>query len=86
MDSVQIEEFSLTIAQTLFGIALLLGLRLGIRASIGLFVLFLSTLVFPAPEVRMWVAVLYFVMAIPIILFRYRDLGRALSEPFRTSK
>lgn len=82
LDAVQVEEFTLTIAQTLFGIALLLGLRLGIRASIGLFVLFAATLVFPQPEVRIWVAVLYFAIAIPVLVVRFKDLGATLKAPF----
>lgn len=83
MDAVQVEEFALTIGQTVFGIALLLALRLGIRASIGLFALFAITLVFPAPEIRMWVAYLYFAIAIPVIAFRFRELGETLKAPFR---
>lgn len=82
LDAVQVEEFTLTIAQTLFGIALLLGLRLGIRASIGLFVLFATTLVFPAPEIRIWVAFLYFALAIPLLVYRFRELGTTLKAPF----
>jgi cation:H+ antiporter len=83
LDAVQVEEFTLTIGQTLFGIALLLGLRLGIRASIGLFVLFATTLVFPDPSVRIWVAALYFLIAIPVLVSRYRDLGKTLKAPFQ---
>lgn len=82
MDAVQVEEFLLTIGQTVFGIALLLSLRLGARASIGLFVLFIFTLIFPSPEVRIWVAYLYFILAIPMFIWKYRQLGLTLKAPF----
>ena len=49
MDPLQVEEFTLTIAQTVFGVAILLSLRLGKLDAIALFGLFTVTLVFPAP-------------------------------------
>jgi cation:H+ antiporter len=82
LDAVQVEELTLTIAQTVFGIALLLGMRLGARASIGLFVLFVVTLIFPTPEIRIWVAMLYFAIAIPVLALRYRELGATIKAPF----
>lgn len=82
MDSLQIEEFSLTIAQTLFGAAILLSLKLGLRDSIALVSLFALTLIFPSPSVRIWVALAYFVIAVPLFIYSYRELGRTLKAPF----
>jgi cation:H+ antiporter len=45
MDPVQVEEFTLTIAQTVFGVAILLSLRLGKLDAIALIGLFAVTLV-----------------------------------------
>lgn len=83
LDAVQIEEFYLTIAQTVFGIAILLSLRLGKLDAIALFTLFTATLVFPSPNIRIWVAVLYFVIAVPLVIYRFREFLETLRSPFR---
>lgn len=82
MDAVQVEEFALTIAQTVFGVAILLSLRLGKLDAIALFGLFAVTLVFPAPEIRIWVAYLYFAIAIPLLVYRWRELVETIKSPF----
>jgi cation:H+ antiporter len=83
MDAVQVEEFTLTIAQTVFGIAILLSLHLGKMDAIALFSLFTVTLVFPDPDIRIWVAYLYFAIAIPLIAYRYREFIETLKAPFK---
>ncbi|MFM5951870.1 MAG: sodium/calcium exchanger protein, partial [Micrococcales bacterium] len=83
MDALQVEEFTLTIAQTIFGAAILLSLRMGKLDSIALFTLFTATLVFPDPNIRIWVAMLYFAIAIPVAIRRYRELGLTLKAPFQ---
>lgn len=82
MDPVQVEEFTLTIAQTVFGVAILLSLRLGRLDAIALFGLFAVTLVFPAPDIRIWVAFLYFAIALPLLVYRYKELGQTIKSPF----
>lgn len=82
MDPVQVEEFTLTIAQTVFGVAILLSLRLGKLDAAALFGLFAITLVFPNPDIRIWVAYLYFAIAIPLLVYRFRELGATLKAPF----
>jgi cation:H+ antiporter len=82
MDAVQVEEFILTIGQTVFGVAILLSLRLGKLDAIALLGLFAVTLVFPNPDIRIWVAYLYFAIAIPLMIYRYRELGQTLKAPF----
>jgi hypothetical protein len=59
-----------------------LSLRLGKLDSIALFGLFLVTLVFPNPDIRIWVAYLYFAIAIPLFVYRYRALGQTIKAPF----
>jgi cation:H+ antiporter len=86
MDPRQIEEFTLTIAQTLLGIALLLGLRLGLRSAILLFALFAVTFVMPQPEVRMWLAMLYFAITAVILIARRQLIWATLAAPFRLPK
>jgi cation:H+ antiporter len=84
MDAVQVEEFTLTIAQTVFGIAILLSLHLGKMDAIALFSLFTVTLVFPDPDIRIWVAYLYFAIAIPLIIYRFKEFMETLKAPFRS--
>ena len=86
MDFRQVEEFTLTAAQTLLGIALLLGLRLGARGAILLFALFFATFVLPSPTIRMDIAYIYLALAAIIFAFRYKLIWAALSEPFRLPK
>ena len=82
MDAVQIEEFTLTIAQTVFGVAILLSLRMGRLDAIALFGLFAITLVFPDPNIRIWVAMVYFAIAVPLVIYRLREFGKTLQAPF----
>ena len=86
LDPRQMEEFALTTAQTLLGVALLLGLRLGFRASALLFVLFITTFVFPQTEVRIWLAGAYFVLAGFMAFFNRKHLAGTLKAPFQLPK
>ena len=86
MDLRQVEEFTLTIAQTLLGIALLLGMRLGLRSALLLFALFAVTFVMPQPEVRMWLAMLYFAITAVILIARRQLIWATLAAPFRLPK
>jgi cation:H+ antiporter len=86
MDLRQIEEFTLTAGQTLLGIALLLGMRLGLRSAILLFTLFAVTFVLPQPEIRLGLAAVYLVLAAIIFVVRRQLIWPALSEPFRLPK
>ncbi|MEY4398279.1 MAG: hypothetical protein RLZ53_855 [Actinomycetota bacterium] len=83
LDAIQVEEFYLTIAQTVFGIAILLSLKLGKLDAIALFVLFTATLVFPSPSIRIWVAGLYFLIAVPLVVYRFREFVETMKSPFR---
>ena len=82
MDSRQVEEFLLTSAQTVMGIALLLGLRLGIRASLALFGLFMVSFVIPDEGIRMDIAWVYFAIAAYFLIRRRRYIRETLLAPF----
>ena len=86
MDLRQVEEFLLTAAQTLLGIGLLLGLRLGARGALLLFALFAVTFVLPDPEIRLWLSGVYMVLATIIFIVRRHLIWPALREPFRLPK
>jgi len=86
MDGRQSEEFLLTTAQTLMGVGLLLGLRLGIRASIALFALFAVAFVIPDPGIRMDIAWVYFAVAAFFFIRRRRYIRETLQAPFKLPK
>lgn len=86
MDGRQVEEFLLTSAQTVMGVALLLSLRLGIRASIALFALFMVAFVMPDEHVRTIIAWVYFAIALFFTIRRRRFLRDTLAAPFRLPK
>jgi cation:H+ antiporter len=83
LDARQIEEFVLTSAQTLMGVGLLLGLRLGFRAAITLFALFASTFVFTTTEARWVIAGIYTAIAVGLFIRRRREVGPMLRTPFK---
>lgn len=83
MDGRQSEEFMLTAAQTLMGVALLLSLRLGIRASLALFGLFLAAFLIPNEDIRMDIAWLYFAVAAFFFIRRRRFIKETVTAPFK---
>ena len=86
MDARQVEEFTLTIGQTVMGIGLLLAMRFGARAAIGLFALFAVTFVFPDPAVRLWLAALYFVVTAVLFVKHRKLLVPTFKAPFDIPK
>ncbi|WP_223694232.1 sodium:proton exchanger [Leifsonia poae] len=83
MDGRQVEEFVLTAAQTVLGVAILLTLRFSGRWAVALFLLFATTFVFTSTEARLVVSAVYAVVAIVLFALRWRVLGRTLAAPFR---
>jgi len=83
LDARQTEEFILTSAQTVLGLAVLMDLRLAIWESVALLVLFAAQFPFPQTEVRLGFSVAYTALAVAIIFRRRRELpriGRALLQ------
>ncbi|CAM5429410.1 sodium:proton exchanger [Leifsonia shinshuensis] len=83
LDGRQTEEFVLTAAQTLLGVAVLLSLRFSGRWAVALFVLFAATFVFPSTEARWLVAGGYALLAVVLAVARRRALGATVAAPFR---
>ena len=81
MDGRQSEEFLLTSAQTVMGIALLLGLRLGFRGALALFGLFAVTFVITDPNVRLWMSVVYLAIAAVVLIVQRKHIAETLKAP-----
>lgn len=85
-DPRQIDEFMLTIAQTLLGIALLLGMRLTGRSAALLFVLFALGFFIPSPEFRLGLSIVYFVISAVVFFIHRGKLVQVLKAPFQLPK
>lgn len=85
-DMRQIDEFMLTIAQTVLGVALLMGLRLTAKSSILLFGLFAVGFLITDPTFRFWLSILYFAISAVVIWYHRHHLGRILKAPFQLPK
>ncbi|MEO0048819.1 MAG: hypothetical protein RL556_151 [Actinomycetota bacterium] len=85
-DPRQIDEFMLTIAQTLLGVALLLGMRLGAKGAILLFGLFMVGFVNPDPTFRFWLAMVYFVLTAVVTWYYRSNIVSVLKAPFQLPK
>ena len=83
LDPRQQEEMFLTAAQSIFAVAVVLSLSLSLREALLLFVLFAVTFVVPNTEVRLAAAVIYFVLALVLLVVQRKavvDLFRAARE------
>lgn len=79
LDPRQIEEFTLTAAQTLLGIAILLCMKFSGRWASVLFVLFISTFIFTSTEARYLVAAGYAILAVILLVAHRRAILPALT-------
>ena len=75
LDARQREEVLLTVAQSLFAVALLLNLRLSLIGAGTLFGLFVLQMIFP--ETRMAVTLAYGILTLVTLLLSRRHLGKA---------
>ena len=73
LDANSVAEFNLTIAQSILGIALVLGMRVGWAESLWLLGTFVASFVFTDLQSRDWIAVLCLAVAVPYFV-RYRNL------------
>ena len=83
LDERQTEEMFLTAAQSIFAVAVVMSLSLSTREAMLLFGMFAVTFVIPNTEVRLAAAVIYFVLAIGILVMnraQLRALVRAARE------
>ena len=83
LDGRQVEEFTLTVAQTVLGVAMLVGLRFSGRWAAALFVLFAATFIFTSTEARWVVSAVYAVLAVALLARQARLVPTTLAAPFR---
>lgn len=74
MDARQVEEFVLTSAQTVLGLAFLIELRFRTWEALVLMGLFFLQFIFPQTEVRLAFSGVYLLLAIPIFIHRRRHI------------
>jgi cation:H+ antiporter len=79
LDARQTEEFVLTAAQTILGLAVLIDLRFALWEAAALFALFALQFPFPSPQVRLGFAAAYGVFALALFARRRRDIVPALA-------
>jgi cation:H+ antiporter len=82
LDGRQIEEMVLTAAQTVMGVALLLGLRFRCRAAWTLLGLFIVQFPITSTEGRMLLSAVYAVVAVVALVVNRRQLVPTLLAPF----
>jgi len=82
LDERQVEEILLTSAQSFFAIVILSDLRLTIREAAMLFVLFITQLMFPDPNVRYGFVVLYLTLGTALLVRRRKALAKVLRGGF----
>ncbi len=75
LDDRQRQEVLLTAAQSLFGVALLLNLRLSVVGAGALFGLFSIQMVFP--ETRLAITIVYGVLTLVVVVLTRREVGKA---------
>ena len=75
LDARQTEEFILTAAQTLLGLAVLIDLRFQVWEAVALFLLFAVQFPFPQPAVRLALAAGYGVIALVILARRRGEIA-----------
>ncbi|SEQ59677.1 sodium/calcium exchanger protein [Microlunatus flavus] len=83
LDARQVEEFSLTIAQTLMGIAVLMTLRFPRWTAWTLLALFAVQFVVPGTHGRLVLTAVYAVLAAAALVVNRRGVLPALAAPFR---
>lgn len=83
LDGRQVEEFLLTVAQTVLGIAILLTLRFHRWAAVVLLALFAVQFAVPGTEGRYAISACYAVIALALMIIHRRQLVPTLLAPFR---
>jgi cation:H+ antiporter len=83
LDPRQVEEILLTAAQTMMGIALLLGLRFPRWGAVSLLALFAVQFAVPGTQGRLILSGIYLVLALVLFAVHRRGILPALRAPFR---
>jgi cation:H+ antiporter len=77
LDERQKEEFLLTAAQSLLGVAIIINLRFSFLEAISLLTLFLLQFVYQSVEMRYLLSFAYIVLAVPIIIAHRSEIWRS---------
>lgn len=83
LDPRQVEEILLTAAQTMMGVALLLGLRFPRWGAISLLALFAVQFAVPGTHGRLIISGIYLVIAFALFIVHRRGILPTLAAPFR---
>lgn len=86
LDARQTEEFVLTTAQTVLGIAVLITLRLTGSKALLLFGLFAAQFVLPDEQARYIMSVIYFLVAAVFFAIHRRDVRPLVTAAIRSPK
>jgi cation:H+ antiporter len=86
LDGRQTEEFLLTAAQAVLGLAVLINLRFGWREAVALFALFALQFPFPQPAVRIAFSIAYGALALVILVLQRRSLWPAARYVFSAKR
>lgn len=78
----QVEELTLTAAQTILGIAILLCMKFSARWAIVLFIMFTSTFIFVSTEARYAVSAIYLILALILLVLHRRAILPSLKLAF----
>jgi len=81
MDGRQIEEMFLTVAQSLFAVAVLVNLSFSLLEATIIFILFSTQLLFPDPEFRLYYSFFYVALAVGLVLFK-KDIRSGVCHLF----
>jgi cation:H+ antiporter len=82
LDARQTEEFILTAAQTLLGLAVLIDLRFALWEALALFALFAVQFPFPQTSVRLALAAGYVAIAVVLLVRRRAEIPKIASAAF----
>ena len=84
-DRQQLEVF-LTAAQGLFAVALFMNLKLDMKASLSLVILFLIQAVLPYDEIRLAIGILYILLTFVLIYTRRNDIKLRVKDFWQECK
>ncbi|MEM1593423.1 MAG: sodium:calcium antiporter [Archaeoglobaceae archaeon] len=79
LDDRQREEFLLTAAQSLLGVAIIINLRLNIFEALALLFLFLLQFVYQSVEMRYLLSLAYLLLAIPSLVAHRHEIGKSFN-------
>lgn len=79
LDDRQREEFLLTAAQSLMGVAIIINLRISFFEALALLFLFLLQFVYQSVEMRYLLSLVYLLIAIPPLIAHRHEIGKSLN-------